>query len=151
MGRECGYLAVVSAITSGAEVCIIPEADFNRSVAEKKLLEEVKAGRNYVLAIVAEGTGKTAETARWLEEKIGFETRVSILGHIQRGGNPTVTDRLMAFEFVVRAVDHLLRSAESNKVVVYRDGEYHLMEIDEVVSHKYTIDSDLLSSINMLD
>ncbi len=151
MGRECGYLAVVSAITSGAEVCIIPEADFNRPVVEKKLIEEVKNGRNYVLAIVAEGTGKTAETAQWLEEKIGFETRVSVLGHIQRGGNPTVTDRLMAFEFVVRAVDHLLRSTDSNKVVVYRDGAYHLMEIDEVVSNRYTIDSDLLACINVLD
>ena len=151
MGRECGYLAVISAITSGAEICVIPEADFNRSVVEAKLLEEMKEGRNYVLAVVAEGTGQTAEIAQWLEEKIGFETRVSILGHIQRGGNPTVTDRLMAFEFVIRAVDHLLRSEHSNKVVVYRDGRYHLMEIDDVVSHRYTIDSELISSINLLD
>ena len=151
MGRECGYLAVVSAMASGAEVCVIPEVDFNIAVAEKKLVEEVKNGRGYVLAIVAEGTGKTAEIAQWLEEKIGLETRVSILGHIQRGGNPTVTDRLMAFEFVVRAVDHLLHAENANKVVVYRGCDYRLMEIEEVVSQPYAIDSKLLSSIDLID
>lgn len=151
MGRECGYLAVVSALASGAEVCVIPEADFNMAVAERKLVEEVKNGRGYVLAIVAEGTEKTAEIATWLEEKIGLETRVSVLGHIQRGGNPTVTDRLMAFEFVIRALDHLLRSRDANKVIAYRDGQYRLMEIDEVVSNTYTIDSELLSTINLID
>lgn len=151
MGRDCGYLTVVSAITSGAEICIVPEADFNLPIVERKLQEEVAAGRNYILAIVAEGTGKTTEIAEWLEEKIGLETRISILGHIQRGGNPTVIDRLMAFEFVVRAIDHLLRSKGSNKVVVYQDGEYLLKEIDEVVSNTYMIDPELLASINMLD
>ncbi|UFS62067.1 6-phosphofructokinase [Sulfurimonas sp. HSL-3221] len=151
MGRECGYLAVVSAISSGAEICIIPEADFNIKVAEKKLLEEVAGGRGYILAVVAEGTGKTAEIAEWLESTIGLETRVSILGHIQRGGNPTVTDRLMAFEFVIHAIDHLLHSRDANKVVYYRDGAYGLMEIDDVVSHSYTIDSELLSTINLID
>jgi len=151
MGRECGYLAVVSSLASGAEVCVIPEADFNVSVAERKLVEEVAGGRGYILAIVAEGTGKTAEIAEWLETKIGLETRVSILGHIQRGGNPTVTDRLMAFEFVIHAIDHLLHSKDANKVVTYRDGEYGLMEIDDVVSNAYTIDNELLSSINLID
>ena len=151
MGRHCGYLAVVAAISSGAEICVIPEVDFNIPVAEKKLLEEVKNGRGYVLAIVAEGTGKTMEIAKWLEDKIGLETRISILGHIQRGGNPTVTDRLMAFEFVIRAVDHLLRSENANKVVVYQGCEYQLMEIDEVVSQPYSIDSKLLSTIDFID
>lgn len=151
MGRECGYLAVVSAIVSGAEVCVIPEVDFNISVAEKQLLHEVRHGRGYILAVVAEGTKRTAEIAQWLEEKIGLETRVSVLGHIQRGGNPTVVDRLMAFEFVIRAVDHLLHSNNSNKVVTYSDGEYRLMEIDEVVSNQYRIDPDLLSKMNLID
>jgi 6-phosphofructokinase 1 len=151
MGRECGYLAVVSAIANGAEVCIIPEVDFNTSVAEKKLVDEVKNGRGYILAIVAEGTGKTTEIAQWLETKIGLETRISILGHIQRGGNPTVIDRLMAFEFVLRAVDHLLLSKHANKVIAYRDGEYRLIEIDEVVSNTYSIDTELLSTINLID
>jgi 6-phosphofructokinase 1 len=151
MGRECGYLALVSALASGAEICVVPEADFNISVEGKILQKEVEEGRSYILAIVAEGTERTGEIAKWLEEEIGFETRISILGHIQRGGNPTVTDRLMAFEFVIRAVDHLLQSSDSNKVVAYRDGAYHLMEIDDVVSNTYRIDQGLLSSLNLID
>lgn len=151
MGRECGYLAVVSAIASGAEICVIPEVDFNISVEGKILKQEVESGRSYVLAIVAEGTGRTDEIAKWLEEDIGFETRISILGHIQRGGNPTVTDRLKAFEFVIHAVDYLLRTRHSNKVVVYRDSEYHLMEIDDVVSNTYAIEQELLSTLNLID
>lgn len=151
MGRDCGYLAVVSALASGAEICVIPEVDFNISVEGKILKQEVREGRGYILAIVAEGTKRIDEIVQWLEDEIGFETRVSILGHIQRGGNPTVTDRLMAFEFVIRAVDHLLHTTHSNKVVAYRGGEYHLMEIEEVVSNRYAIDPDLINSINYID
>jgi 6-phosphofructokinase 1 len=151
MGRECGYLAVVSAMASGAEICVIPEVDFNIGVAEKKLKAEVEKGRSYILAVVAEGTERTAEIAEWLEETIGMETRVSVLGHIQRGGNPTVTDRLMAFEFVIHAIDHLLHADHANKIAVYRDGEYGLLEIDEVVSNTYTIDGELLSTLNLID
>jgi len=151
MGRDCGYLAVMSAITSGAEICIVPEADFNKAVVERQLKKEVAEGRNYILAVVAEGTGKTAEIAQWLEETIGLETRVSVLGHIQRGGNPTVVDRMMAFEFVVKAVDHLLHSKEANKVCIYERGVYRLVDIDEVVSQTYRIDPELLGAINLLD
>lgn len=151
MGRDCGYLAVISSITSGAEICIIPEADFNISVAERKLKEEVAEGRNYILAVVAEGTKQTDRIAKWLEASIGLETRVSILGHIQRGGNPTVIDRMMAFEFVIHAIDHLLHVNDSNKVVVYRSGAYKLVDIEDVVSKIYQIDPNLLAAINMLD
>jgi 6-phosphofructokinase 1 len=151
MGRECGYLAVVSALSSGAEICVIPEVDFNIAVEGKILKQEVENGRGYILAVVAEGTGRTNEIAQWIETQIGLETRVSVLGHIQRGGNPTVRDRLMAFEFVIHAVDHLLHTDSANKVVVFRDGEYRLLEIDEVVSNRYSIDPELLSTINLID
>jgi len=151
MGRECGYLAVLSAISSGAEVCVIPEVAFNRPVAEEKLLYEVANGRRYVLAIVAEGTKKTQEIADWLEEKIGFETRITVLGHIQRGGSPTTYDRMMGFEFTVRAVEHLLGHTRSNKVVVYNSGDFGLMEIDEVVENKYQLNPHHLAMLNLLD
>ncbi len=151
MGRECGYLAAVSAITSGAEICLIPEADFNWSVAKEHLKREIKDGRSYILSIVSEGTKKTEELARWLEKEIGMETRITVLGHIQRGGTPTVNDRMLAFEFTVRAVDHLLRSSESNRVMVVENGRYGMKEIEEVVQNRYSIDPDLLGMLNRLD
>jgi len=151
MGRDCGYLGLVSAITSGAEICVVPEVEFVKEVSEEKLCKEVKEGRNYILAIVAEGTNKTQEIATWLEEKIGLETRISILGHIQRGGNPTVYDRMMAFKFVIGAVEHLMKTKDSNKIIVYNQGIYSLKEIDEIVSNKYLVPNELLDGLTYLD
>ncbi|WP_456450541.1 6-phosphofructokinase [Hydrogenimonas sp.] len=151
MGRECGYLAAISAISSGAEICLIPEVDFVLATIEEKLLREISQGRRYVLAIVAEGTKMTDQVAQWLEERIGMETRVTILGHIQRGGVPSTFDRMMGFEFTVQAIDHLCRSKDSNKVVVWNKGEFGLMEIDEVVSRKYQVSPHHLAMLNKLD
>ncbi|PHS38959.1 MAG: 6-phosphofructokinase [Sulfurovum sp.] len=151
MGRDCGYLAIVSAMISGAEVCVIPEAEFAYAKEGKRLREEVESGRNYVLAIVAEGSKQTSKVHQWLQETIGLETRVSILGHIQRGGNPTVHDRLMAFDFTITAVNHLLAHKNSNKMVAYQKGEFKLIEIKEVVSGKYQLPQRFLDAVNLLD
>ena len=151
MGRECGYLAAVSAISSGAEICIIPEVDFNLPVTEQKLKEEIENGRRYILAIVAEGTKMTEKVAGWLEMELGFDTRVTVLGHIQRGGVPSTFDRMMGFEFAIQAIDHLLRSKESNKVVVWNKGEFGLLDIDTVTSQTYQVDTHLLTMLNVLD
>ncbi len=151
MGRECGYLAAVSAISSGAEICIIPEVDFNLPVTERRLKEEIENGRRYILAIVAEGTKMTEKVAGWLEMELGFDTRVTVLGHIQRGGVPSTFDRMMGFEFAIQAVDHLLRSKNSNKVVVWNKGEFGLLDIDTVTGQTYQVDTHLLTMLNVLD
>ena len=151
MGRECGYLAAVSAVVSGAEICVIPEVEFDKESVQKRLKAEIDNGRRYVLAIVAEGTGKSSEIHDWIEKELGLETRVSILGHIQRGGNPTVYDRLMAFDFTIAAVDYLLAHKDSNKVVVYNKGELSFIEIEEVCSKKYVLSQKLIDSIKYLD
>jgi 6-phosphofructokinase 1 len=151
MGRDCGYLAIVSSMISGAEVCVVPEVPFEPKELTIRLKDEVQNGRNYILAIVAEGSKKTTEVFKWLQDEIGLETRVSILGHIQRGGNPTVYDRLMAFDFTVMAVDHLLSSSNSNKIAVYKKGEFALIDIEEVVSNKYRLPKHYLDALNLLD
>lgn len=151
MGRECGYLALVSAMTSGAEICVIPEVEFAKEALEKRLIQEIKDGRGYVLAIVAEGTKRTGEIHTWIQEKLGLETRVSILGHIQRGGNPTVFDRLMAFDFAIGAVDYLLQHKNSNAIIVYNKGTFSFLQIEEVAWHKYEIPQHFLNAVNYLD
>ncbi len=151
MGRDCGFLAIVSAMISGAEVCVIPEVEFEHEKLGKRLAKEVKDGRKYIIAVVAEGTKKTTQVYNWLQDEIGLETRVSILGHIQRGGNPTVYDRLMAFDFTIIAVDYLLTHSDSNKVAVYQKGEFKLLDIQEVVSHKYELPKHYLRAVNLLD
>lgn len=129
MGRDCGYLAVVSSMVSGAEVCVIPEVEFKKEQLEKRLKTEIKNGRRYVIAIVSEATKKTNEIYEWIQDKLKLETRITILGHVQRGGNPTVYDRMMAFDFTINAVDYLHTHTDSNKVVVFNKGEYSFMEI----------------------
>ncbi|RUM65861.1 MAG: 6-phosphofructokinase [Sulfurospirillum sp.] len=151
MGRECGYLAAVTGLSSGAEICVIPEMNFNKNVAAHFLKKDLAEGRGYILAIVAEGTKMTQNIKEWLEEDIGVETRVTVLGHIQRGGNPTVHDRMMAFEFTVRAVDLLLANTGIRKAISYRNGEFVPMDISEVNNGKYTIPANILRDLHFLD
>lgn len=151
MGRECGYLAIVSAMVSGAEICVIPEVEFDYDKVAKRLREEIQGGRRYALAVVSEGSKQTSKVHHWLQEEVGLEARVSILGHIQRGGNPTVSDRMMAFDFTIKAVDHLLLHENANKMVAYNRGEFTLLEIKDVASKKYTLPDRYLNAINYLD
>jgi len=150
MGRECGYLCATSAIACGAEICMIPEVDLDLNLAKKLLLKEIKNGRNYVLCFIAEGVKKTDYMVKWIEKNLGLETRKSVLGYIQRGGNPTVFERLMAFEFVVKAVDILLRSDKSNTVIVYKDGKFSEIDIENVAGKKYYISQHILDMLNYI-
>ncbi len=144
MGRECGYLALVSAITSGAELCIIPEMDADLNKSKKRILKEIENGRRYVLCMVAEGTKATQKMKEWLEKEIALETRVTVLGHIQRGGNPSVYDRLMAREFIKEGFDAILSNSECKKVVVYNKSKFSLLDIETIASNRYKIDTELL-------
>jgi len=143
MGRDCGYLALVSALTSGAEMCLIPEIPYSLETLKKRFLKEVKQGRGYFIAIVAEGLNNSQEIAQWFEDEIGFESRVTTLGHIQRGGNPTVRERLMAYQFSTYAIDALC-SGETHSVICYNDGEFSFKSIDEINAKKYEIDENLI-------
>jgi len=143
MGRECGYLALVSALTSGAEMCLIPEIAYDLEAYRKTFLQEKKEGRSYFIAVVSEALNCTEDVSRWFEKEIAVESRITVLGHIQRGGVPTVHDRLMAFHFVTHAIDVLL-AGRANGVICYHDGLFVPRNIEDVVANKYTIDGTLL-------
>ncbi len=145
MGRDCGYLALVTHLTSGSELCLIPEIKYNLHEYEKKFKSEMKNGRRYFIAIVSEGIKEESqEIATWFEEKIGIEARVSILGHIQRGGNPSVKDRLLAYKFIVNAIDALLDGKEES-IVCYEKHGFNFKSIKEVTSKTKELDKELLS------
>ncbi len=150
MGRDSGYLAAVSAITSGAEICIIPESSFNLKTIKQRLQKELKEGREYILAIVAEGTKKTKEIAKFLEKNIGIETRVIVLGHIQRGGNPTVFERRMAHAFIIASMDKLLDTKHTQSICVYTQEQFQFISTQEVISKTKTLDEKLLLQIHSM-
>jgi len=143
MGRECGYLALVSALTSGAEMCLIPEIPYDLDSYKACFQKQIKEGRTYFIAVVSEALKNSEQVAKWFEEEIGIESRVMVLGHIQRGGNTTVHDRLMAFHFVTHSIDGLLEG-KTCSVICYSGCGFHHKHIDDVAFKKYQINSDLL-------
>jgi 6-phosphofructokinase 1 len=143
MGRHCGYLAMVSALACGAEVCLIPEIAYDLDRIGERLKQEKADGRRYVLAIVAEGTRMSDHLTRWLGETLGMDSRLTVLGHVQRGGSPSVYDRIMAYKFSVAAVESL-RSGRTNAVMTFSSGTFGYVPIETVASCRYSIDADLL-------
>lgn len=144
MGRNCGYLALVSALTSGAEMCLIPEIPIDYKEYEGCFKSQIAHGRSYFIAVVSEALQNTAEVVEWFEKKLGFEARATVLGHIQRGGNPSTTDRLMAYRFITCAIDSLLKG-ENHSVVCITNGKFFNRTIDEVALTPYTMDQPLLN------
>jgi len=143
MGRECGYLALVSALTSGAEMCLIPEIPYDLKDYEEGFKKQIKEGREYFIAVVSEALETSEEIVKWFENDVGIESRLMVLGHTQRGGNPTVRDRLMAFHFVTQAIDGLLDGHKAS-VICYNDGGFIYKKIEDVAFKKYEINQDLL-------
>ena len=147
MGRYCGYLALISHLTSGSELCLIPEVPYDLKEYEEDFKKQIKNGRRYFIAIVSEGIQEDSqEIATWFEEKIGIESRVSVLGHIQRGGNPSIYDRLMAYKFVNYAIDGLLQQ-KNESVICYTKNGFEFKSIKEVTSKTKELDTQLLTCL----
>ncbi|MBI5656674.1 MAG: 6-phosphofructokinase [Geobacter sp.] len=107
MGRNSGYLASIAAIASGAEYALVPERETDLAEICQQLRARYEEGRDNAIIILAEGAGHGDEIAATIKDAIGFETRVTVLGHYQRGGAPTVFDRLLASRFGKNAVEFL--------------------------------------------
>jgi len=140
MGRDAGYIALWCGIINGAEHIFLPEKE---NITEEELirsiLENRKRGKKHNLIIVAEGVGGSAELAARIEKITGIATRATILGHLQRGGSPSATDRMHASLMGARAVE-LLAEGKSNRVVAYKGGEYVDFDINEALAMTKSID-----------
>lgn len=131
MGRGAGYLALWCGVANGAEAVLIPEMkDYSEEKIIADIQEQRKRGKKNYIIINAEGIGDSINMAKRIEEATGVETRATILGYMQRGGNPTCKDRMYASIMGSKAVD-LLLEGKSNRVVGYRHGEFVDFDIDE--------------------
>lgn len=139
MGRNAGYLALWCGIANGAEKILIPEEhDFNEDKIVQDIIDCRKRGKKHYIIINAEGVGDSMNMARRIEEETGMETRATILGHMQRGGNPTCKDRVYASTMGAKAVD-LLIEGKTNRVIAYKNGAYVDMDIHEALAMKKDI------------
>jgi len=149
MGRDFGYLAAISAITSGAEICLISEVKIDFKSLEIRLKDELKQGREYIIAIVSEGTKQTNELSTWISNKLKIETRTIVLGHIQRGGNPSVFERLIANEFITYSIDKLLKS-KTQAAVIYKNSKFKFVNIDSISNKKQKLDKQIIKQLEKI-
>ncbi len=135
MGRNCGYLALMAGIISGAEVVLIPERELALEEIGRSVKEAYARGKTHCIILTAEGSKHTsAELAAYLDaQEVGFKTRVTILGHIQRGGRPSAFDRLLATRMGVKAAEVLL-DGEQDVMVGLQGRRIVTVPLQEVVS-----------------
>ncbi|MFB0957734.1 MAG: 6-phosphofructokinase [Clostridiaceae bacterium] len=144
MGRHCGDIALYAGIAGGAELVVVPEKPYSVNDVVKLILEGRSRDKHHYLIVMAEGVGGAKEMAEEIEEVTGLETRITVLGHIQRGGSPSSADRILAAKFGHRAVE-LLMEGKTSRVVGIRDNHIIDMDIHEALDMENVFDEKLLT------
>ncbi len=147
MGRHAGHIALNTGIACGASYIIVPEVEYDVNEVVKKIRAAGELGKHHFIILVAEGIGKVDEISRQIEEATGIETRGTVLGHVQRGGNPTVRDRVVATRMGYRAVE-LLEKGIGNRVIGIKDSEVVDYDIQEALNMKKGFDMELYHIAN---
>lgn len=142
MGRRAGYIALQTGIAVGATAILVPEVEVKIDDVIQKIRDTQKTGKKHFIVVVAEGIGGVEDIAKKIEESTGIETRATVLGHVQRGGSPTVRDRVMATRMGYAAVE-LLNKGIGNRVICYRDGKIVNEDIYEALNMKKPFDDDM--------
>jgi 6-phosphofructokinase 1 len=135
MGRSCGYIASRVALAGGCEEVILPEREFNIEKMCEEITEGNIKGKISWIIIVAEGKAKADDVSKKITQITGLETRVAVLGHIQRGGRPTAYDRILAGRLGNYAVD-VLRRGETDKGVCLKDDRLFILPLKELIRPK---------------
>ena len=152
MGRDCGYLALMAGIAGGAEAVIIPEVETDPDAVAAELRAAYERGKSHAIVVVAEGAAQNAEQlAHYFAEhqELGFELRVTTLGHVQRGGSPTAADRLLATRLGTAATDSLARG-EYGVLLGLIQGEVRSTSLSEIVANIKSPDLRLLELARVL-
>jgi 6-phosphofructokinase 1 len=142
MGRDAGDLALWAGLSGGAETILIPEENYDMDEIIDRLTKGQERGKKHSIIVIAEGVTSGTEFGKKLQAATNFDTRVSVLGHIQRGGSPTAFDRVLAARLGARAVELLIEGKggravgiEKNQIVDY--------DIIEALGRKHTLDMNL--------
>lgn len=146
MGRDCGYLALMAGIAGGAEAIVIPEREIPPEAVAEEIRSAYQRGKPHALVVVAEGARyNAARLVEYFENRddlLGFEFRVTILGHVQRGGTPGAFDRLLGTRLGAAAVQRLA-AGEHDILVGLREGRIKPTPLEEVAGRKKELDLDL--------
>ena len=149
MGRRCGWLAMIAGIAGGAEYILVPEEEYDIDEICEDMKEAYKRGKRYILVVVAEGVGSGIDIGKQIAEKTKLDTRVSVLGHIQRGGSPSVNDRVQASQLGEKAALALI-SGLSDVVFGFNQGKVVCIDLHDAVTNKKKLDPEYIRLAKVL-
>ncbi|MDR2400653.1 MAG: 6-phosphofructokinase [Deferribacteraceae bacterium] len=149
MGRNSGYLAMTAAVSVGAEAVIIPEVPYSLESIISKIKVRYMEGKSRSIVIVAEGAGSAYDFGKAFSLIGGFETRITVLGHLQRGGSPTHFDRILATRLGMAAVQKL-KAGESGVMIGLQNTQVVSTPFEQVLSTKKTLPQNLLDMVEIL-
>ncbi len=149
MGRHCGDIALYSGIASGAEIIIVPEVAFDMDEIVNRVNRSRASGKHSNIIVIAEGVMGADVFAKQLQAYTTYAVRPTCIGHVQRGGSPSMMDRMLAAQFGNKAV-RLLNEGIGNRVVGIRNNQIIDMDIIEAVSMKKTFNYELYETLQMI-
>ena len=149
MGRHCGDIALYSGLAGGAESIIVPEVEFDIDEVCRKVMQGRNRGKLHHIIVLAEGVGNSYEIANTIIEKTDTETKVTILGHIQRGGTPTAFDRILASEMGRKSIE-LLLSNNSGRALGIKCNKVIDLDITEALNKEKVFDLIMYNNAKIL-
>lgn len=158
MGKNSGFIAASAGLTGGAEAVLVPEVPYDLDEICSRITNSIKRGKTHSMVLMAEGLlGDPIEfeqspgfqIGKQIQAKTGADTRITVLGHIQRGGNPSFFDRKIATLMGAKAVD-LLLAGETQKMVGFKNNQVEVFEIDDALKTKHSINFDELEITNIM-
>jgi len=178
MGRDAGWIALYSGIAGGADVILIPERPFDIEKVAESLRQRHERGRYFSIVVVAEGAKFSAQSsagqgapvlqdmgkdefghaklggianilAREIEKRTGYETRATVLGHIQRGGSPSAFDRVLATRYGLGAID-MVHRGEFGRMAALRSNRIISIPLKEAISRNRTVDDEMIDIVEGL-
>lgn len=153
MGRDCGYIALMSGIAGGAECIVVPEIPVGPETVEEEIQSAHQRGKSHAIVVVAEGAIYNAKRlAQYFQEhreRLGFELRITGLGHVQRGGIPSVFDRLLGTRLAMSAIEHLDRGKRGILIGLIK-GEVQATLLSKVMVNRKELDTSLWNLAKVL-
>ena len=149
MGRHCGDIALYSGIASGAEIIVVPEISFDMENIVSRINRSRASGKHSNIIVIAEGVMSADNFAKQLQGVTAYSVRPTCIGHVQRGGSPSMADRMLAAQFGNKAV-RLLRDGVGNRAVGIHDNKIIDMDIIEAVSMKKKFNYQLYETLQMI-
>ncbi|WP_314626193.1 ATP-dependent 6-phosphofructokinase [uncultured Selenomonas sp.] len=149
MGKKSGWLAMTAGVAGGAEYVLVPEVKYDLDEICTEIMDAYEAGKKYSIIVVAQGAGSAVEMGKFIGDTTKLDTRVSVLGYIQRGGAPTVEDRMKASLLGERAALALISGA-SNIVFGFDMGKVVSINLHDAVTNRKTLDPEIVRLARVL-